>query len=304
MTFKIAFASCAKVQDVPSQPIWRQIAQHEPDLLLLTGDTIYLRNDYHDEVGALARDLESRYAAQFAEPNFAALLADMREHGKPVLAAYDDHDFIGNDRVGDDAPRALSEVSRQVFVRYLSPPRTGLDVYSRSTFGQLVDVIILDTRFYRTRLAPFRQARDAVLGADQWQWFEREARRVPSRFLIVVSAFPFHHKFFDSWQTYEAACDRMVALLRARPGVVLVTGDIHANAVCDDSGLIEIVSSGVARRDLITQDLQANYGLLTLTGQQMRVELVSRVARQRADFTVARDDWALPGWVKDAMSAR
>ena len=39
---RIAFASCAKIQDRDEQPVWTAIRAAEPDVLLLLGDNVYV----------------------------------------------------------------------------------------------------------------------------------------------------------------------------------------------------------------------------------------------------------------------
>lgn len=146
---KVAVASCCKLQSTNPQPVWKTIQQEKPDVLLLIGDNIYLDHDHHGDPVALAQELASKYMAQLAEPSFKALLADMKARGCNVLAIYDDHDFLGNNRYGGDNQSALREAARAELVRAFNPPRTGQDVYSVGRLG-LVDVIVLDERFYRT----------------------------------------------------------------------------------------------------------------------------------------------------------
>ena len=39
---KIAAASCAKIKWMREQPVWDEIRDFEPDILLLHGDNVYL----------------------------------------------------------------------------------------------------------------------------------------------------------------------------------------------------------------------------------------------------------------------
>ena len=138
---KVAAASCAKVQSLPSQPAWAEIQAEQPDVLLLLGDNIYLDRDGHTESDALATELRSLYLRQFAQPEFAALVADMKRRACRVVAIYDDHDFLGNNRYGGDNSPALCEAARGEFVRAFAPQQTGTEVYSVYRLG-LVDLVI------------------------------------------------------------------------------------------------------------------------------------------------------------------
>jgi hypothetical protein len=86
----------------------------------------------------------------------------------------------------------------------------------------------------------------------------------------------------------------MVRLLRDRPGALILSGDAHRNAVYDDSGVIEIVSSAVARRSLVFKVLRSNYGILSFDDDGLRVQLHSLKVSSRFDFRIERSHWTLP----------
>jgi alkaline phosphatase D len=106
---KIAFTSCANVQSYPTQPGWRAIQAHAPDMLLLLGDQIYMDFGWCPLGGDLyapakmsptdfGKRMYQRYANQFNEPNWRALreaLPDM-----VIAATWDDHDFAWNNACG------------------------------------------------------------------------------------------------------------------------------------------------------------------------------------------------------------
>ena len=83
---KLVVASCAKLQQIHPQPVWLAMLAERPDGLLLLGDTIYLENDRHTNPSALGAELQRLWAAQLAEPHFAALVSDLRARGAPMLA--------------------------------------------------------------------------------------------------------------------------------------------------------------------------------------------------------------------------
>ena len=126
---KLALASCAKLQSTNPQPVWAEIQTERPDARLLLGDTVYLNHDRHDDPAALGAELRALYAAQLAKPNFAHLLNDLRARGAQVLAIYDDHEFLGNNRYAGDHSAALRESACVEFIRAFAPPQTGQNVY-------------------------------------------------------------------------------------------------------------------------------------------------------------------------------
>ena len=289
---KIAVVSCVKLQQVNPQPAWQQIAAERPDVLLLLGDTVYLDHDRIRSPAVLAAELKALYAAQLAEPNFAALLADVRARGGRVEAIYDDHDFLGNNRYGGDAP-ALAAVARAELVAAFNPPRTGADVY-RNVRVNNVELVVLDERFYRRKPHDSKRNRNAVLGAAQWTWFESVVAQTSAAFLVVASSTTVHRWGDESWEQYPAAFERLRALIGGRVGAFVVSGDIHRNEMYDDSGIVEVVSSGLARLGLIFKARRENWGLLTFDNLGVRVELHGLKARDRFDVRIELADWRLP----------
>lgn len=289
----IAIASCAKSQDVPEQPVWATVQAQAPDALLLLGDNVYLDENRHQDPVALAADLRALYAQQLAEPHFAALLADMRARGKPVVAIYDDHDFLGNNRCGGDVADALRQAARAELVRALAPAQTGDEVYRVHRLG-LVDLVVLDARFHRVNPQAAGSDRDALLGAAQWRWLEQQVAASTAPYLLVASSTTLHTFADESWEQYPGAFARLVQLLKGRPGALLVSGDVHRNAVYDDSGVIEVVSSAVARRGIVFGALRQNHGLLQFAADRVRVQLLSLKVSGRFDFDIPLSDWRLP----------
>jgi phosphodiesterase/alkaline phosphatase D-like protein len=290
---KIIAAACANIRDVNPQPAWTEIRAERPDVVLLLGDTVYLHRDDHTAPEALAAELSALYGEQFAEPGFAGLLADLRARGGQLVAIYDDHDFLGNNRCGADSDAALRQAARAAFIKAFSPPLTGADVYRVHHLG-LVDVVVLDARYYRASPAASRDDRDAILGAAQWNWFEHTIKTTTAKYLLVASSTTLHAFGDQSWEQYPAAFQRIAALLRGRPGALVVSGDVHRNAAYDESGVIEIVTSGVAHRSLAFGALRKNYGVFTFDDTAMNVALRSLKVGSRFDFRVPLARWVLP----------
>jgi hypothetical protein len=86
----------------------------------------------------------------------------------------------------------------------------------------------------------------------------------------------------------------MAALLCGRAGALIVSGDVHRNAAYDESGVIEIVTSGVAHRGLAFGGLRQNYGMLTFDAAALHVELRSLKIGSRFAFSVPLSQWRLP----------
>lgn len=115
---KIVFTSCMDAERVPHQPIWDNIREEQPDVLMLLGDQIYM--DWGDlgasnwrqlikkkpDAGlqAFAIDMHRRYALQWEVPEFQKLITDFsgRANISKFLMTWDDHDFAWNNALGED----------------------------------------------------------------------------------------------------------------------------------------------------------------------------------------------------------
>ena len=121
----------------------------------------------------------------------------------PLLATWDDHDFGMNDAGADFSQRSASQ---EEFLRFwgipTSSPRWNRPgVYDSKLIGpkgQQVQVILLDTRYFRSPLRKGAQRRIAgpyvpdvdttktMLGEVQWAWLE-EQLRVPAELRLMVT---------------------------------------------------------------------------------------------------------------------
>jgi alkaline phosphatase D len=232
---RIAVGSCAR-QDRP-QPIWDAVVAARPELFLFLGDNIY--GDSED-----VNVLRAKYEQLGAVPGFAKLRAACT-----VLATWDDHDYGAND-AGREFP-AKAE-SQRLFLDFFgeppdSPRRARQGVYSARTFGpagKRVQVILLDTRYFRSPLhrkaerqpgtGPYDASPDAdatVLGEAQWAWLA-ERLREPAELRVIGSSIQVvaSDHGWEKWANFPREQARLYALLREAKagGVVIVSGDRHA----------------------------------------------------------------------------
>lgn len=240
----IAFASCAR-QDRP-QPILDVICDQKPDLFLYMGDNIY--GDTRD-----MSVLKAKYDMLAAKPEFQRLWKTC-----PVLATWDDHDMGEND-AGGDYPK--KDESQKLFLDFFkipsdSPRRTQKGVYSSESFGpegKRVQIILLDTRYFRSKLKsikippsyvisknakkssttayiPNNDPGVTMLGDEQWAWFEQQLRQ-PADIRIVVSSIQLIHDEggFEKWGNFPKERERFFELIKSTnaKGVIIVSGDRH-----------------------------------------------------------------------------
>lgn len=257
---RIAFGSCAD-QDRP-QPIWDAILAYRPELFIFAGDNVY--GDFRTpDAAALKRAYDK-----------AATVEGYRRLRETVahLAIWDDHDYGQNDG-GAAFPHKAQ--SKDLFLDFWKVPaddvrrqREGLydsRIYGPS--GMRVQVILLDTRWFRSPLKP-TDKRDApgkeryvpdpdpaktVLGEAQWAWLAGELRK-PAEVRLVVSTIQVlaEGHGWERWGNFPLERQKLFDTIResGARGVVLLSGDRHIGALYKDSvpglgALYELTSSGL-----------------------------------------------------------
>lgn len=287
---RIAFGSCCK-QGQP-QPVWDSIVGARPDLFIFLGDNIY--GDSTD-LGVL----RARWAQLGAEPGYRKLKAACR-----ILATWDDHDFGMNDG-GAEYPS--KQGSQQLFLDFFdeppsSPRRKQEGVYDARVFGpagKRVQVILLDTRYFRSplklsgvkyppgpdNLGPYTADDDpqkTMLGPAQWNWLAAQLAE-PADLRLIASSVQViadeHH--WEKWGNFSHERQRLLELIRSSKasGVILLSGDRHWAEVSrwtDDGGypLYEVTSSSLNqpsepnsetnRYRVGTQYFSANFGVIDI----------------------------------------
>lgn len=258
----IAFGSCNTGHR--EIPILNTIADQDHDLFMYVGDNVYGDARAYD---ADLPELRDAYAALAARPEFQRLRAV-----SPMLATWDDHDFGMND-LGRTFP--FKGYAETLFLDFWGAEaddvrRTREGIYDAKTFGpegQRVQVILLDTRYFRSDLTPTDE-RGAVgreryvpstdpdqdmLGAAQWAWLADQLRE-PADVRLIVSSIQVHADGhgWEAWRTMPMERDRLYRLVgeTGANGVVFLSGDRHSSGlyVRDDVApypLYEMTSSAL-----------------------------------------------------------
>lgn len=257
---RIAFGSCAD-QDQP-QPIWDAVLAYRPELFIFAGDNVY-----GDSAGPDLTQLKAAYAKAGRLEGYTRLRRSVRH-----LAIWDDHDMGVNDG-GGDVP--FKDASKQLFLEFWNipaedPRRMRAGLHHAATYGpagQRVQVILLDTRFFRSPLKPTDQRGAAgreryvpdpdptktMLGSAQWQWLA-ERLREPAELRLIVSSVQVlaEGHGWERWGNFpreRAKLLNLIAETRAA-GVVFLSGDRHIGALYRETAgmpyaLTEITSSGI-----------------------------------------------------------
>jgi alkaline phosphatase D len=306
---RIAFGSCAR-QTEP-QPIWDRIVGTRPELFLFIGDNIYA--DTEDMAV-----MRAKYQQLGALPGYRRLLRTC-----PVLATWDDHDYGVND-AGAEYPKRVE--SQQVFLEFFkepadSPRRKRPGVYDARVFGppgKRVQVILLDTRYFRSRLkrqdgssSPYVANTDpeaTMLGDAQWRWLEAQLR-APAEVRIIASSIqvvPEDHGS-EKWMNLPRERERLFRLIKetGAGGVLFISGDRHlAELSMMDGGvgypLYDLTSSGlnagskswrryeVNRHRVGTMNWGDNFGMIEIDWEREDPQIRLQVRDVDGDIAIQR----------------
>ena len=299
---RMAFGSCSD-QSRP-QPIWQAVRAWQPEFFIFAGDNVYGGTRRHD-----LAELQEAYEAARQHQEFMAFIASQPQHA----AIWDDHDFGVNDG-GVENP--FKQQAKDAFLAFWRAPpddvrrrREGL--YHHLTIGpagQRVQIILLDTRWFRAPLritdqrgAPGRERylpdddpTKTMLGAAQWEWL-RACLQEPAELRLIVSSVQVlaEGHGWERWGNFPRERQRLfdlIASTKAR-GVVFLSGDRHIGALYREGQgtpypLTEITSSGINRSFPNAREqgpnrlgelyARVNFGTVEIDWRQRRVALALR----------------------------
>lgn len=277
---RIGVTCCADFSVAPLG-VYRALAEREVDLVLHLGDYIYEaqssrsgRRAEHRETCTTVDEYRDRYAQLRADPDVRYLHA---RH--PMVTIWDDHDLADNawrtgakahdpDEHGDWRSRvaAAARARHEWLPSRLVEPDNPLRTWRAVSIGDLVDLVLLDTRFEgRDRhagdegTAPRDDPDRSLLGADQRSFVEERLADTRRPWTIVASGvvvneislpLPVYGRLpnrllpngyalldgqvvhDDQWDGYVAERDHLVDLVEKRSGdgarTLLVSGDVHS----------------------------------------------------------------------------
>ncbi len=240
---RIAFGSCNN--QYFKQPMWRVIADWQPDLFVWLGDNIY--GDTTD-----VAKFSAKWDLQKNNPAYRKFTESV-----PVIGTWDDHDFGKNN---GDRTFPIKADAQRLFLDFVdepadSPRRSQEGIHTSRVYGppgQQVCVILLDVRYFRD---PKDTKNADILGKRQWAWLERTLDRSPAQMHLICSGsqiLPSEHRY-EKWADYPGARERLFKLIAQSkaPGVILLSGDRHIGEVSllpaleKRPPLVELTTSGL-----------------------------------------------------------
>jgi len=253
----------------------RYLAAEEVDFTFCYGDYIYegrgnrlrnsstgpvenVRQHFGDEIYTL-EDYRRRYAQYKMDPDLQAAHASA-----PWFTVWDDHETDNNwvsDADQDGTPPAMFNLRRQAAAQayyenmplrpYALPVGSAMQIYRQASYGDLLDLNLLDTRQYRSdqpcddrwgaECAEVTRADAEVLGRQQHEWLMENMSRSSSLWQVLAQQVMVMDLDrnpdvgvsynLDSWAGYRSPRERMLAGLRERKveNAIVLTGDEHQN---------------------------------------------------------------------------
>lgn len=244
---RLAFVSCVNDHKFKRQPAWKTLAGHDPDALVLLGDTPYIDTT---SLKTQRRRYRKFWSLNDAREVFATT---------PTWATWDDHDFGKNDT---DGRLRGKEDSRRAFVEHHAHAEFGTGtegIYTSFRWGP-VEVFLIDARWWaNTGPSPIDPRKKTLLGKEQWDWIRKKLEASTAPFKVLTTGMiwngavrPFKRDHWLTWKHERDALWRFVGDKKI-PGVVLMGGDIHRSralkhAAEDRAGypLYEFITSPMA----------------------------------------------------------
>jgi alkaline phosphatase D len=266
---RIAFGSCAKHWQ--PQPIWQAVIDKQPNLWLFLGDAVYADTDGKTTWLVSPEQLTGEWARLADKSEFQ----QARER-LPMMATWDNHDY-GSHAGGKEFP--VKEASQQIFLDFFGEPadserRKTPGIYDAKIFGpvgQRVQIILLDTRYFKDRYKkdptpkkerlkkgkvggymPDDDPLKTLLGAEQWTWLEEQLQQ-PAEVRLIVSSIQIipDKKGMDEWGNFPLERQKLFDLIEnaGARGIILLSGNVHfaelSKSYAGDYPLFELTSSGM-----------------------------------------------------------
>ena len=249
---RIAFGSCNNAY-APNE-LWDDVLLVQPEAWIWGGDIVYADSDDFETI-------EKHYHRQLENREYKRLTESMK-----ILGTWDDHDYGMND--GGVAFSAKTK-SQEAFLNFLkvgqSDSRRDQEgvYYSEQiqTEGHIVEVILLDTRYFRSDLTQGTEGRRydpnydetaTMLGDAQWNWLSDQLTTSTADLIFLVSSIQVlsAEHGYEKWQNLPHERERLISLLnQVDQPVMVLSGDRHISEwsvlKTEDKEIIDFTSSGL-----------------------------------------------------------
>ena len=217
--FALAFSGDMEEKYKPFR-IFDTMMAARPDYFVHLGDTCYADHPKRDFAPTIAH-YRRKHANIRADRPLQAFMAQCATY-----AIWDDHE-IENDAHGGLAQLPIAE---QVFREYwpcASADKVGL--YRAVSLAPEVDLIIVDTRRFRSVQMMPDGPEKTMLGTQQKLWFLDRLQQSKATFKIVATSVPFHGSSQDAWGNYQTERDEIVAFIKREriTNVLMISADYH-----------------------------------------------------------------------------
>jgi alkaline phosphatase D len=237
---RLAFGSCSKISQYGEAPIYRAIADENPDFFIFGGDNVYFivadgGSRHFSTTGAVGdwnfyESMVARHLRTRVHPDLQRMLSSV-----PSYAVWDDHDFGPNNA---DSTFPMKEEATRAFQLMWANPFFGTaetpGVFSSFRHGP-VEVFLMDDRSYKyshQRHPDVTRESGRIWGEAQTEWLLAglKASTAPVKFIANGTQFLSMHERGEGH--YQEALDEQQRVLefleRERiGGVIFLTGDRH-----------------------------------------------------------------------------
>lgn len=222
--------------DFGGMRIYDSMRACQPDFFIHSGDAVYADNPIEARVelddGSVWRNLTTPETGKVAETldefrgryRYNLMDTPLRRFNAevPCFAQWDDHEVTNNwywemrkdddDRYSEGSVALLAARGMRAFQEYQPVRRHPLDperLYSRFSYGPLLDVFRIDLRSYRgpnsdaqpTELSP----ESRILGQSQLAWLKQALRQSTATWKVIAADMPLGLVIFDDWKTEHGA---------------------------------------------------------------------------------------------------
>jgi alkaline phosphatase D len=174
--------------NIPPFKSFSAMADLNPDFFLFSGDTIYADNPtpaVPNPPSKTVEDFRAKYKENRTDPNLRKLL-----QSTSTYAIWDDHEVI-NDFSGPSEP--LTPTGLKAFTEYwpLLKERTEASkLYHKYSWGNTLDLIVLNNRGYRDPNTQADWPDKTMLGKEQLEWLKQELIQSDAKVKLVATSVP------------------------------------------------------------------------------------------------------------------